>query len=81
MDENNTPAVEMYLKSGYSVIRRERDPMMPLQQRLLMKKTLPQRTAASAVAPKSSEVTPLEASIQEASAQDSKVFVWDRNEP
>jgi hypothetical protein len=76
VDESNTPAVEMYLKSGYCVVRRERDPIIPLQQRILMKKTLAQRSAASAPTPSSSGEAP-----QEADVQGSKVFVWGPNEP
>ena len=67
----------MYLKNGYSVVRRERDPVMPLQRRMLMKKALPQRPPASDGAPQSASADP----APEAGVQDSKVFVWDANEP
>lgn len=77
MDEGNTPAVEMYLKNGYSVVRRERDPIMPLRRRLLMKKALQQRPATPEAAPQAAGGGP----TQEASVQESKVFVWEANEP
>jgi hypothetical protein len=73
VDESNTPAIEMYLKRGYCVVRRERDPLLPLQQRILMKKTLPQRAAP---VPNGSGAGPEVSAVPV-----SKVFVWDKNEP
>lgn len=74
MDESNIPAVNMYKKGGYTVVKRERDPVMPLRHRLLMKKALPLRQQPE---PECSSPDPVLVS----DANDSKVFVWNESDP